>query len=165
MVDVGVPVDDALQDGAPRHQPDHPAQLGAVLRQQPALPPDDGVEAPPPSGENGDPNETLEDQLARIAEGESSHGQLAGKADGVLPGFEEALDVTKGVITIGKDIPVPTYQRAQGNLGFSLGGTEFWQKWSGGLNPTYSYSAGSDDGRKCMQASAIRFQGPSTTLL
>ncbi len=118
---------------------------------------DDGEE-PIPSSEEGDPNETLEDQLARIAADESDHSALASKADGVLAGFEEAADVNKGVIKIGADVPVPTYKRAQGNLGFSLGGTEFWQKWSGGHNPTYSYSDGSDAGRKCMQASAIRFQ-------
>ena len=40
---------------------------------------------------------------------------------------------------------------------FSLGGTEFWQKWSDGKNPTYSFSEGTAAGRLCMQASAIRF--------
>lgn len=118
----------------------------------------EGAGDPIPSGEEGDPNETLDDQLARIAADESEHGQLAGKADGVLAGFEDAADVTKSVIVIAEDTPVPSYQRAQGDHGFSLGGTEFWQKWSGGKNPTYSYSDGTDAGRKCMQASAIRFQ-------
>src|SRR5690606_17756560 len=37
-------------------------------------------------------------------------------------------------------------------------GTEFWQKWSGGHNPTYSFSEGTDAGRLCMQAAAIRFE-------
>lgn len=44
------------------------------------------------------------------------------------------------------------------DTGFGLGGTEFWQKWDGGHNPTYSYSAGTEAGRKCMLASAIRFE-------
>ena len=113
---------------------------------------------PVPSGEEGDPNESLEDQLARIAQDESDHSALAAKADGVLAGFEAAADVTKGVIVIADDVPVPSYQRARGDHGFSLGGTEFWQKWSGGHNPTYSYGDGTEAGRKCMQASAIRFQ-------
>jgi hypothetical protein len=105
----------------------------------------------------GDPNASLDDQLARIAEDEAAHGALPSKADGVLPGFEDAADVNKAVITIAADVPVPSYQRAQGANGFGLGGTEFWQKWAGGHNPTYSYAEGTDAGRKCMQASAIRF--------
>jgi hypothetical protein len=39
-----------------------------------------------------------------------------------------------------------------------MGGTEFWQKWSGGESPTFSFSAGSDNGRRCMYASARRFE-------
>jgi len=106
----------------------------------------------------GDPSETLDDQLARIAADQVEHGQLPGQPDGVLPGFEDALDVDKPMIIIAASVAVPTYQRADGANGFSLGGTEFWQKWTGGLNPTYSYADGTEAGRKCMQASAIRFQ-------
>jgi len=106
----------------------------------------------------GDPNESLDDQLARIAADEVEHGQLPGKADGALPGFEDALDVDKPVIIIADSVAVPSYQRADGANGFSLGGTEFWQKWTGGHNPSYSYGDGTEAGRKCMQASAIRFQ-------
>ena len=43
-------------------------------------------------------------------------------------------------------------------MSFSLGGTEFWQKWSGGENPTYSFSDGSDNGKRCMYASARRWE-------
>ena len=106
----------------------------------------------------GDPSETLDDQLARIAADQAEHGQLPGKADGVLPGFEDALDVDKPMIIIAASVAVPTYQRADGANGFSLGGTEFWQKWTGGHNPTYSFEEGTDAGRLCMQASAIRFE-------
>jgi hypothetical protein len=42
--------------------------------------------------------------------------------------------------------------------GYSLGGTEFWQKWPGGENPTYSFNDGTAFGRRCMNASAIRFE-------
>ena len=43
-------------------------------------------------------------------------------------------------------------------LGFGLGGTEFWQKWSGGESPTFQFSAGSANGRRCMYASARRWE-------
>lgn len=72
--------------------------------------------------------------------------------------FAEARDVTKALVTFPEGTEAPTsYAYPRGN-GFSLGGTEFWQKWSGGHNPTYSFSAGTDAGRLCMQASAIRFE-------
>jgi hypothetical protein len=72
--------------------------------------------------------------------------------------FADARDVTKAHVTFPADTVAPTsyqYPRADG---FNLGGTEFWQKWSGGHNPTYSFSEGTDAGRLCMQASAIRFE-------
>lgn len=72
--------------------------------------------------------------------------------------YAEARDVTKPVIKFPEGTVAPTsydYPQAQG---FNLGGTEFWQKWSGGHNPTYSFSEGTDAGRLCMQASAIRFE-------
>jgi hypothetical protein len=72
--------------------------------------------------------------------------------------FADARDVTKAHVAFPAGTAAPTsYQYPQGN-GFSLGGTEFWQKWSGGHNPTYSFSEGTDAGRLCMQASAIRFE-------
>ncbi len=72
--------------------------------------------------------------------------------------FADARDVTKAHVVFPEGTAAPTsYDYPQGN-GFSLGGTEFWQKWSGGHNPTYSFSAGTDAGRLCMQASAIRFE-------
>ena len=72
--------------------------------------------------------------------------------------FADARDVTKAHVGFPEGTAAPTsYDYPEGN-GFSLGGTEFWQKWSGGHNPTYSFSAGTDAGRLCMQASAIRFE-------
>ena len=71
--------------------------------------------------------------------------------------FAQARDVTLHKITFPDGTVAPTdYAYPDGN-GFSLGGTEFWQKWSGGHNPTYSFDEGTDKGRLCMQASAIRF--------
>jgi hypothetical protein len=74
--------------------------------------------------------------------------------------YAEARDVTKQRVTFPAGSIAPTdyaYPDA-GTTGFNLGGTEFWQKWSGGHNPTYSFSEGTDAGRMCMQASAIRFE-------
>jgi hypothetical protein len=67
-----------------------------------------------------------------------------------------ARDVNTMKIKIEGDAP-DSYKRANVD-GFNLGGTEFWQKWAGGENPTFSFSKGSDNGRACMQASAIRFE-------
>jgi len=72
--------------------------------------------------------------------------------------YEQARDVTLAHITFPEDMEAPTsyvYPRAEG---FSLSGTEFWQKWSGGHSPTYSFSEGTDFGRRCMQAAAIRYE-------
>jgi hypothetical protein len=72
--------------------------------------------------------------------------------------YTDARDVTKAVIMFAPGTPAPMeYTYPEGGA-FNLGGTEFWQKWSGGLNPTYSFEEGTDLGRLCMQASAIRFQ-------
>ena len=72
--------------------------------------------------------------------------------------YADARDVTKPVVKFPAGTVAPTSYDYPQATGFSLGGTEFWQKWSGGHNPTYSFSAGTDAGRLCMQASAIRFE-------
>lgn len=70
--------------------------------------------------------------------------------------YAEARDPDLLRVTIGGDAIAYDYPSV--DTGFGLGGTEFWQKWSGGHNPTYSYSEGTEAGRKCMLASAIRFE-------
>jgi|GEM_PF-4376738 len=70
--------------------------------------------------------------------------------------YAQARDVDLLQVTIGGDV-IP-YEYPSVDTGFGLGGTEFWQKWSGGHNPTYSYNEGTEAGRKCMLASAIRFE-------
>ena len=72
--------------------------------------------------------------------------------------YAEARDVTKAKIVFPPGTVAPTSYDYPTAMGFNLGGTEFWQKWSGGHNPTYSFSEGTDAGRLCMQASAIRFE-------
>ncbi|MBA3820977.1 MAG: hypothetical protein H0X17_18975 [Deltaproteobacteria bacterium] len=98
------------------------------------------------------------DEVAYV--GRTAFSQLAAAVAPrcVADPYAEARDVTKPIITFPAGTPAPTsYDYPDGN-GFSLGGTEFWQKWSGGHNPTYSFSEGTDAGRLCMQASAIRFE-------
>lgn len=71
--------------------------------------------------------------------------------------FAQARDVTLETITI--DGPAPdSYTPASVDGAIGLGGTEFWQRWPGGHSPSFSYSAGTERGRACMQASAIRFE-------
>ncbi len=70
--------------------------------------------------------------------------------------YAQARDVNLEEVTVGGDAIAYAYPSV--DSGFGLGGTEFWQKWAGGHNPTYSYSEGTEAGRKCMLASAIRFE-------
>ena len=72
--------------------------------------------------------------------------------------FSDARDATKPIIMFPAGTPAPTDYAYPDGGDFNLGGTEFWQKWSGGHNPTYSFDEGTDLGRLCMQASAIRFE-------
>jgi len=71
--------------------------------------------------------------------------------------FAEALDVTLHRIQFPEGTVAPDYLYPRAES-FRLGGTEFWQKWEGGQNPTYSYSDGSEAGKRCMYASARRFE-------
>ncbi len=98
------------------------------------------------------------DEVAYV--GRTAFTQLAAAvAEGCRPDpYIDARDVTLAVVTFPAGTVAPTsYDYPEGN-GFNLGGTEFWQKWSGGHNPTYSFGEGTDAGRLCMQASAIRFE-------
>jgi hypothetical protein len=72
--------------------------------------------------------------------------------------YTDARDVTKPVIHFAPGTFAPTEYAYPDGGAFNLGGTEFWQKWQGGQNPTYSFEEGTDLGRLCMQASAIRFE-------
>ncbi len=76
--------------------------------------------------------------------------------DAPVDDYAQARDVNVHAVTIGGDALPYAYPSV--DSGFGLGGTEFWQKWSGGHNPTYSYGEGTEAGRKCMLASAIRFE-------
>jgi len=72
--------------------------------------------------------------------------------------YAMALDVHAHRVTFDEDVVADAYQAANTGNGFRLTGTEFWQKWAGGENPTYSFNVGTDYGRRCMLASAKRFE-------
>jgi hypothetical protein len=72
--------------------------------------------------------------------------------------WTDSRDVTKAVIQFPAGTPAPAdYTYPEGGQ-FDLGGTEFWQQWSGGHSPTYSYEEGTEAGKLCMQAAAYRFE-------
>jgi len=72
--------------------------------------------------------------------------------------YAGARDVDQEIVTFPEGTVAPTSYDYPSGGEFRLSGTEFWQKWSGGKNPTYSFGDGTDAGRLCMQASAIRFE-------
>ena len=107
---------------------------------------EDGVEEEPLADESG-----VED-LATETVSASPCGE------GLDP-FAEAYNVDQALIFLPEGTPAPaSYVAPIGTDPFRLGGTEFWQKWSEGLNPTYSYYAGTEAGKRCMYASARRFE-------
>ena len=69
-----------------------------------------------------------------------------------------ARDVDLHRVVFDDSVTADSYQYPTTGTGFGLSGTEFWQKWAGGKNPTYKFDEGSANGRRCMQASAKRFQ-------
>ncbi len=82
----------------------------------------------------------------------------AGPEEEVDDGFAAARDVNEAHVTFDDETLAPEfYSVPDHDSDLSLGGTEFWQKWPGGESPTFSYSVGTDFGRRCMYASAVRF--------
>ncbi len=72
--------------------------------------------------------------------------------------YAMALDVTAHHVTFDEGVTADDYETPYPGTGFNLSGHEFWQKWSGGKNPTYLFGEGSDYGKRCMVASAKRFE-------
>jgi hypothetical protein len=61
-------------------------------------------------------------------------------------------------VDLGNDLRSPdTYPRPR-VAKFGMGGSEYWQKWPGGKGPLFGYPGGSEQGRRCMAAAALRFQ-------
>ncbi|MDP6946835.1 MAG: hypothetical protein QF464_21980, partial [Myxococcota bacterium] len=89
-----------------------------------------------------------------VVEGPSEDAEEAEPEDP----YAMALDVNAHQVYFDEDVVADHYTYPTAGTGFSLGGTEFWQKWSGGKNPTYQFGQGSAFGRRCMVASAKRFE-------
>jgi len=72
--------------------------------------------------------------------------------------WKEVYDLELGQVRFPDGLEAPAQYPRPTVANVGLGGTEFWQKWSGGENPTFNYSRGSDFGRRCMVAASLRFQ-------
>jgi len=94
--------------------------------------------------------------------GDGTVNDTDGEAMEMPDPFAQARDVNLHLVSFPEGTPAPSYRRASVETGFRLNGTEFWQKWPDGLNPTYSYAEGSEFGKRCMYASARRFEAIMT---
>jgi hypothetical protein len=79
--------------------------------------------------------------------------------DRVGTGYIEACDVEREYVVIPADTPRPEYMDLFPGIPdpFNMNGWEWWQKWPGGLNPTYESEEASDMGMRCSVASALRY--------
>lgn len=70
-----------------------------------------------------------------------------------------AKDVNTMHVEFTDATPIPeNFTRAQGISPVSLSSPEWWQRWSGGATQSFSWGEGTDFGKRCGQASAIRLQ-------
>lgn len=70
-----------------------------------------------------------------------------------------AKDVNRMHVEFTETTPIPEgYTRPDGVSPVSLSTPEWWQRWSGGATQSFSWSEGTDYGKRCGQASAIRLQ-------
>jgi hypothetical protein len=70
-----------------------------------------------------------------------------------------ARDVDRMHVEFTEETPIPErYARPEGTSPVSLSSPEWWQRWSGGETQSFSWSVGTDFGKRCGQASAIRLQ-------
>ncbi len=73
--------------------------------------------------------------------------------------WEMAKDVNLHNVPFGPATPIPEeYTRPDGIDPVSLSTPEWWQRWSGGFTQSFSWSEGTDFGKRCGVASAIRLQ-------
>ena len=108
--------------------------------------------------EEAAPEDSSESVDDASEESESDAGPESGDTEEVEDPWAPALDVNLHRVVFDESLEAPNYQYPTPGTGFNLSGTEFWQKWPGGENPTYSFSVGTDYGRRCMLASAKRFE-------
>lgn len=70
-----------------------------------------------------------------------------------------AKDVNLHHVEFTDATPIPeSFSRPEGISPVSLSSPEWWQRWSGGATQSFTWSAGTDYGKRCGQASAIRLQ-------
>ncbi len=70
-----------------------------------------------------------------------------------------ARDVHSMHVEFTDATPIPdSYSRPEGVSPVSLSSPEWWQRWSGGATQSFTWSEGTDYGKRCGQASAIRLQ-------
>lgn len=81
-----------------------------------------------------------------------------GAAEPAADPWADARDPDLALVRLPEDLAAPESYDYPDVDRFALNGTEFWQRWSGGHSPTFSFSEGTEQGRRCMQASAIRFE-------
>ena len=108
-------------------------------------------------------SDSFSDSLAGMGDSAIVEGDTALAGDGAEPVEDMwaiARDVTVHHVIFpeGSEVPATYDSPYAPGVGFSLGGTEFLPKGSGGENPTYSFYDGSDNGKRCMYASARRWE-------
>lgn len=70
-----------------------------------------------------------------------------------------AKNVNLHHVEFTESTPIPeSFTRAQNVSPISLSSPEWWQRWSGGATQSFTWSEGTDYGKRCGQASAIRLQ-------
>jgi hypothetical protein len=70
-----------------------------------------------------------------------------------------AKDVHRMNVEFTDATPIPeSFIGASDTGSVRLSGPEWWQRWSGGATQSFDYSKGSDYGKRCASASAIRLQ-------
>jgi hypothetical protein len=67
-------------------------------------------------------------------------------------------DLDLGLVALGDELVSPESYPRPAVADFFMGGSEYWQKWSGGKGPLFGYNGGTEMGRRCMAAAALRFQ-------
>lgn len=70
-----------------------------------------------------------------------------------------ARDVHAHRVAFDESTPIPAaYTRPSGVSPVSLSSPEWWQRWSGGVTRSFAWDAGSDYGKRCGVASALRLE-------
>ncbi|MGE3635584.1 MAG: DVUA0089 family protein [Sandaracinaceae bacterium] len=95
--------------------------------------------------------------LASVCRGEGC-GEVTEPTEPTGDPYAAARDVHTMRVDLSA-APVPEYySRPEGISPVSLSQPEWWQRWSGGATQSFAWDEGTDNGKRCGQASAIRLQ-------